>query len=211
MNAPAPLATLLPAVVAAARATAPQRPRELRQRGDEASGRLASAEPPGIRCGTLAGGHRGPHARGLAAWRTRGAVVKPAPDGGVPGRAARATCRRGRLYSCLGAVLHRGGAWGQRALRRCSSTTGARRRQGRHHGKLEDLPVPALQPKAGETPSAPPTGARMRTTTVRGRQRCSRCSQACRKSVIDNGKELQQVFLHNVPRAMFILPLLAGL
>jgi hypothetical protein len=36
--------------------------------------------------------------------------------------------------------------------------------------------------------------------------------QACRKSVIDNGRELQAQFLHNVPRAMFIfLPLLAGL
>ena len=36
--------------------------------------------------------------------------------------------------------------------------------------------------------------------------------QGCRKTVIDNGRELQQVFLHNVPRAMFIfLPLLAGL
>jgi hypothetical protein len=36
--------------------------------------------------------------------------------------------------------------------------------------------------------------------------------QACRKSVLDNGRELRQVFLHNVPRAMFIfLPLLAGL
>ena len=36
--------------------------------------------------------------------------------------------------------------------------------------------------------------------------------QGCRKTVIDNGHELQQAFLHNVPRAMFIfLPLLAGL
>jgi uncharacterized protein DUF3667 len=35
--------------------------------------------------------------------------------------------------------------------------------------------------------------------------------QSCRKAVIDNGRELQQAFLHNVPRAMFIfLPLLAG-
>jgi Protein of unknown function (DUF3667) len=35
--------------------------------------------------------------------------------------------------------------------------------------------------------------------------------QACRKSVMDNGRELQQAFLHNVPRALFIfLPLLAG-
>jgi hypothetical protein len=36
--------------------------------------------------------------------------------------------------------------------------------------------------------------------------------QACRKSTIDNGRELQAQFLHNIPRAMFIfLPLLAGL
>jgi hypothetical protein len=36
--------------------------------------------------------------------------------------------------------------------------------------------------------------------------------QSCRKAVIDNGHELQQAFLHNVPRAMFIfLPLLAAL
>jgi Protein of unknown function (DUF3667) len=35
--------------------------------------------------------------------------------------------------------------------------------------------------------------------------------QACRKSVMDNGRNLQETFLHNVPRAMFIfLPLLAG-
>ena len=39
-----------------------------------------------------------------------------------------------------------------------------------------------------------------------------RMRQVCRKTVIDNGHELQQAFLHNVPRAMFIfLPLLAGL
>ena len=80
--------------------------------------------------------------------------------------------------------------------------------------KLEDLPAPALQPKAGETPEQ------------RADRLCADANydgpwaatlqplfkQACRKSVIDNGKELQQVFLHNVPRAMFIfLPLLAGL
>ena len=36
--------------------------------------------------------------------------------------------------------------------------------------------------------------------------------QGCRRSVIDNGRELQQAFLHNLPRAMFLfLPLLAGL
>jgi Protein of unknown function (DUF3667) len=36
--------------------------------------------------------------------------------------------------------------------------------------------------------------------------------QACRKSVMDNGRDLQEAFLHNMPRAMFIfLPLLAGL
>ena len=36
--------------------------------------------------------------------------------------------------------------------------------------------------------------------------------QSCRKAVIDNGHELQQAFLHNVPRAMFVfLPLLAAL
>jgi hypothetical protein len=36
--------------------------------------------------------------------------------------------------------------------------------------------------------------------------------QACRKSVIDNGRELQVQFLHNIPRALFIfLPLLAGI
>ncbi len=35
--------------------------------------------------------------------------------------------------------------------------------------------------------------------------------QACRKTVTDNGRELQAQFLHNIPRAMFIfLPLLAG-
>ena len=36
--------------------------------------------------------------------------------------------------------------------------------------------------------------------------------RACRNSIIDNGRELQAQFLHNVARAMFIfLPLLAGL
>jgi hypothetical protein len=35
--------------------------------------------------------------------------------------------------------------------------------------------------------------------------------RACRNSVMDNGRDLQDAFLHNVPRAMFIfLPLLAG-
>jgi hypothetical protein len=35
--------------------------------------------------------------------------------------------------------------------------------------------------------------------------------QGCRRTVIDNGRELQQAFLHNVPRAMFLfLPLLAA-
>jgi hypothetical protein len=35
--------------------------------------------------------------------------------------------------------------------------------------------------------------------------------RACRNSIIDNGRDLQDAFLHNVPRAMFIfLPLLAG-
>ncbi len=36
--------------------------------------------------------------------------------------------------------------------------------------------------------------------------------QACSKSAMDNGRELQAQFLHNIPRAMFIfLPLLAGI
>jgi hypothetical protein len=35
--------------------------------------------------------------------------------------------------------------------------------------------------------------------------------RACRNSVMDNGRDLQDAFLHNLPRAMFIfLPLLAG-
>jgi len=39
-----------------------------------------------------------------------------------------------------------------------------------------------------------------------------RFRQGCHKTILDNGRELQQAFLHNVPRAMFIfLPLLAGL
>ncbi len=35
--------------------------------------------------------------------------------------------------------------------------------------------------------------------------------RACRNSIMDNGRDLEDAFLHNVPRAMFIfLPLLAG-
>lgn len=78
--------------------------------------------------------------------------------------------------------------------------------------KPEDLP--ALQPKANETPEQ------------RADRLCADANyngpwqsklqpafrQACRKSVIDNGHELQVEFLHNIPRAMFVfLPLLAGL
>ena len=78
--------------------------------------------------------------------------------------------------------------------------------------KPEDLP--ALKGQAGETPEQ------------RADRLCADANyngpwaatlqplfkQACRKSVLDNGRELRQVFLHNVPRAMFIfLPLLAGL
>jgi hypothetical protein len=74
--------------------------------------------------------------------------------------------------------------------------------------------VPALKPKAGETPER------------RADRVCADANydgpwagtlqplfrQACRKSVIDNGRDLQQAFMHNMPRAMFIfLPLLAGL
>ena len=78
--------------------------------------------------------------------------------------------------------------------------------------KPDDLP--ALKAQAGETPEQ------------RADRLCADANyngpwaatlqplfkQACRKSVLDNGRELRQVFLHNVPRAMFIfLPLLAGL
>jgi Protein of unknown function (DUF3667) len=78
--------------------------------------------------------------------------------------------------------------------------------------KLEDLP--ALKPKAGETPEQ------------RADRLCANVNyngpwagtlqplfrQACRKSVMDNGHDLQQAFLHNVPRAMFVfLPLIAAL
>jgi hypothetical protein len=139
------------------------------------------------------------HARGAA-------VQARAPDGGVPGRPARALPAAGTpVPGALGAVLHRG--WGGGHALRGAAV--------RHTtDRLEDLPVPALQPKAGETPEQ------------RADRLCADANyngpwaatlqplfkQACRKSVIDNGKELQQVFLHNVPRAMFIfLPLLAGL
>lgn len=74
--------------------------------------------------------------------------------------------------------------------------------------------VPALQPKANETPQQ------------RADRLCADANyngpwestlqpafkQACRKSIIDNGRELQVAFLHNIPRAMFVfLPLLAAL
>jgi len=79
-------------------------------------------------------------------------------------------------------------------------------------GKVEVLPVP--EPRAGETPQQ------------RADRMCARANyngpwaatlqplflQACRKSAMDNGHDLQAEFLHNVPRAMFLfLPLLAGL
>ena len=78
--------------------------------------------------------------------------------------------------------------------------------------KLEDLP--GVNPKAGESPEQ------------RAERVCASANydgpwestlrplvqQGCRRSVIDNGRELQQAFLHNLPRAMFLfLPLLAGL
>ncbi len=78
-------------------------------------------------------------------------------------------------------------------------------------GKLDE--APALKPKAGETPE----------------QRANRvCADAnydgpwagtlrpliqkvCRKTIVDNS-HVQQAFMHNMPRAMFIfLPLIAGL
>ena len=61
--------------------------------------------------------------------------------------------------------------------------------------------------------SSAPTGcARTRTTQRPWQSKLQPAfRQACRKSVIDNGHELQVEFLHNIPRAMFVfLPLLAG-
>ncbi len=75
----------------------------------------------------------------------------------------------------------------------------------------EDLPVP--KSKASETPEqridrvCPGESYTGPFASVLQRFR-----QGCHKTILDNGRELQQAFLHNVPRAMFIfLPLLAGL
>ena len=78
--------------------------------------------------------------------------------------------------------------------------------------RLEDLP--ALKSQTGET-------AEQRAERVCADANYSGpgagtfqplLKQGCHKTVVDGGRELQQAFLHNVPRAMFIfLPLLAGL
>jgi hypothetical protein len=78
--------------------------------------------------------------------------------------------------------------------------------------KLEDLP--ALKPKAGETPEQGAdrlcANANYNGPWASTLQPVFR--QACRKSVLDDRRDLQQAFLHNIPRAMFVfLPLLAGL
>jgi hypothetical protein len=78
--------------------------------------------------------------------------------------------------------------------------------------KLED--VPGLKSQAGET--AQQRADRLCADANYNGPWASTlrplAQQSCLKTVIDNGRELQQVFLHNVPRAMFIfLPLLAGL
>ena len=78
--------------------------------------------------------------------------------------------------------------------------------------KVEDLP--ALKPKAGETPEQHAdrlcANANYNGPWASTLQPLFR--GACRKSVIDNGHDLQQAFLHNVPRAMFVfLPLIASL
>jgi Protein of unknown function (DUF3667) len=74
--------------------------------------------------------------------------------------------------------------------------------------------IPALTPRPGETPE-------QRATRVCGDANYNGpwaaalqpiFKESCRKSVIDGGRGLQEQFLHNVPRAMFIfLPLLAGI
>ncbi|HUL17753.1 MAG TPA: DUF3667 domain-containing protein [Steroidobacteraceae bacterium] len=78
--------------------------------------------------------------------------------------------------------------------------------------KLED--VPTLQSKAGETPEQRAERVCAGANYDGPWQSTLRplVQQGCRRTVIDNGRELQQAFLHNVPRAMFLfLPLLAAL
>jgi Protein of unknown function (DUF3667) len=77
--------------------------------------------------------------------------------------------------------------------------------------KLDE--APALQPKAGETPEQ--TADRLCTKASYDGPWAATLQplihKACRKSIADNG-HVQQAFMHNMPRAMFIfLPLIAGL
>jgi hypothetical protein len=77
--------------------------------------------------------------------------------------------------------------------------------------KLDE--VPALKPKAGETPeqSADRVCADANYNGPWAATLQPLLQKACRKSIADNG-HLQEAFMHNMPRAMFIfLPLLAGL
>lgn len=77
-------------------------------------------------------------------------------------------------------------------------------------GKVEDL----AKPKADETPEqrADRLCAKSNYNGPWASTLQPRFHQACRRTVIDNGRDLQQAFLHNIPRAMFVfLPLLAGL
>jgi hypothetical protein len=87
-------------------------------------------------------------------------------------------------------------------------------RAGRAVTPLQDLP--ALGAKADENETPQQRSERVCATANydgpwQGTLR-PLVQQGCRHIVIDNGRGLQQAFLHNVPRAMFVfLPLLAAL
>jgi hypothetical protein len=219
MNAPAPLATLSPAVPAS---TARVSPRRCENCGNEVTQRFCGAcgqrrEPPvhSLWHFSRVATEDLTHADSRL-WRTLGALLfKPGRLTAefLAGRRAR-YLPPVRLYLVLSVLFFLvAGAVGtrftvvqfddSRPLSSAKIEAGAR---------PDDLP--ALQAKAGETPAQ------------RADRLCADANyngpweatlqplfkQACRKSVLDNGRELQQVFLHNVPRAMFIfLPLLAGL
>ena len=219
MNAPAPLATLAPAVPASAARVSPQRCENC---GNEVTQRFCGAcgqrrEPPvhSLWHFSRVATEDLTHADSRL-WRTLAALLfKPGRLTAefLAGRRAR-YLPPVRLYLVLSVLFFLvAGAVGTRfAVLQFDDSRPLASAKIEAAAKPDDLP--ALKPQAGETPEQ------------RADRLCADANyngpwaatlqplfkQACRKSVVDNGRELQQVFLHNVPRAMFIfLPLLAGL
>ena len=219
MNAPAPLATLAPAVPAGAARVSPQRCENC---GNEVTQRFCGAcgqrrEPPvhSLWHFSRVATEDLTHADSRL-WRTLAALLfKPGRLTAefLAGRRAR-YLPPVRLYLVLSVLFFLvAGAVGTRfAVVQFDDSRPLSSAKIEGVAKPDDLP--ALKPQAGETPGQ------------RADRLCADANyngpwaatlqplfkQACRKSVVDNGRELQQVFLHNVPRAMFIfLPLLAGL